>query len=72
MVRAFEPDVMGAARSSFPATAAGNASEAISGLCRRENWPPIDEGPDPAEILCHYCGSVYRFGKDELRSIFKA
>jgi molecular chaperone Hsp33 len=70
---AFEPDVMGAAPVEFSCDCSRERfGSYLRALPAGELAALIDEGPDPAEILCHYCGSVYRFGKDELRSIFKA
>jgi molecular chaperone Hsp33 len=46
------------ARERFSAYLAALPPVELSGL--------IAEGPHPAELVCHYCGSRYYFSKDEL------
>jgi len=45
-----------------------NFAHHLSHLDREELEDMAENGPDPLEIVCHNCGSVYQFSKTEVRS----
>lgn len=42
-------------------------AERLRGLDRTELVDMAENGPDPLEVVCHYCGSVYHYPSAEVR-----
>jgi molecular chaperone Hsp33 len=58
-------------RFDCPCSREGFASR-LSGLGREELTDLAENGSDPVEVVCHNCGSVYRYPGDEIRKMIKA
>ncbi len=70
LLGALEPERLGEKEPRFdcPCSREGFAAFLLAG--EREILADLAaKGPWPAEISCHNCGSVYRFGKDELAAM---
>ncbi len=67
---AFEPNVVGSGPLVFECDCSRERFAGYLGaLPGRELRGMIDEGPDPAEIVCHNCSSRYYFSKDDLSGL---
>ena len=55
-------------RFDCPCSREGFASR-LSGLDRKELADMAENGPDPIEIVCHNCGSAYRYPREEIRGM---
>lgn len=57
-------------RFDCPCSREGFASR-LAGLDRAELADLAENGSDPVEVVCHNCGSVYRYPGDEIKKMIK-